>query len=192
MLRAGEIGEPQTAGEQAHDKERASIRSTPRRRGRLFVARVGLRPVRSSGSIWPRLIGHRYISSTGSTPNTASPEAITIATPRTRAQARAGQRRVGGENEAQRRIVLALGPQQVELRRDLLQIEGDAVRLVRLGRALDEARPAGELADQRELGRLGEPVERRRGQRRIGSSARRKFGVAWRSTEEARACAYCT
>ncbi len=85
---------------------------------------------------------------------------------------RAGQRRVGGENKAQCRLVPALVPQQVELRRDLLQIERDAVRLVRLGRALDEPRPLRQLANQRELGRIGEPVERRLGQRRVGQIVR--------------------
>ena len=136
---------------------------------------------------------HRHISSTGSTPNTASPEAMTSATPRTsasRARVRSGS---AATRKRKCRLVLALGPQQVELRRDFLQIKGDAVRLVRLGGALDEARPAREQADQRQFARIGEPVERRRRQRRIGQLvAPATCSAAWRMTEAARAWAYCT
>src|SRR6185437_12764952 len=54
-------------------------------------------------------------------------------------------------DKAQARFVLALVPQAVEGGGDLLQIEGDAMRLMRLGRALDHARPLREEADQRDL-----------------------------------------
>ena len=49
----------------------------------------------------------------------------------------------------------------MELCGDFLEIKGDAVRLARLGGSLDQPRPARELANQRNLGRIGEPLQRR-------------------------------
>src|SRR5205823_10954559 len=72
------------------------------------------------------------------------------------------------DEETQRRLVLALGPQQMELRRDILKKKGDAVRLMRLGGGLDDARPAREQANQRQFERIFETRERRVRERCIG------------------------
>jgi hypothetical protein len=48
----------------------------------------------------------------------------------------------------------------VELRRDFLEIEGDAVRLVRLGGSLNQPWPASELANQGYLGGVRKAVDR--------------------------------
>src|SRR6266481_2406270 len=82
-----DVGEPKTAAEQPHDEQ------SQRRRQHAAGARLGF-PVTGIGvELGPaigidrsEMISHGYISSTGSTPMTARPEAMTIATPRTRAR----------------------------------------------------------------------------------------------------------
>jgi hypothetical protein len=65
--------------------------------------------------------------------------------------------------------------QRVKLRSQLIEIEGDPVRLVRARGDLDEPRPLGHLADQRELPRRPEPPEVGRRQRPvIGRQPRRR------------------
>ena len=98
---------------------------------------------------------------------TASPEAITSATPRTRASLA----RVSAGSEADKPqcgLVTTFIPQHVELGRDLLQIKSNTVRLVGLRGALDKPRPLRQLANQRQLRRIGEPVERPAGQCYVG------------------------
>ena len=51
-----------------------------------------------------------------------------------------GQFGIGGENKTQCRLVLAFVPQPVKLRGDILEIEGDTVRFVRLGCGLAPSR----------------------------------------------------
>jgi len=53
----------------------------------------------------------------------------------------------------------------VELRRDILQKEGDTVRFVGLGGARDDARPAREQPNQAEFRGISKLVERRIRQR---------------------------
>ena len=98
------------------------------------------------------------------------------------------------ENKPQRRLVATLVPQHVELGRNLLQIEGDTVRLVRLGGAFDQPRPQRQLANSApSSAEVGEPVERGFGQRRDRTrSSAANASIAWRITEAARAWAYCT
>src|SRR3954447_6840784 len=72
------------------------------------------------------------------------------------------------------RVVLALRPQQVELRRDILQKEGDTVRFVDLGGAPDDARPAREQPNQAEFRGISKPVERGIRQRRVAQLGSRK------------------
>ena len=106
---------------------------------------------------------------------------------------RPGQIRIRRDQKRKCRVVLALGPQQVELRRDFLQKKGDAVRLVRLGGALDDAAASPRAAESApSSGRIGEPVERRLRQRRVAQLRVGNSSAAWRMTEAARACAYCT
>ena len=57
--------------------------------------------------------------------------------------------------------------QRVELRREVIEIEGDPVRLVVGGRDLDLARPLRRLARHRELARRAEPGEVGRRQRAV-------------------------
>ena len=71
-----------------------------------------------------------------------------------KSETRARQFCIGGKNKPQGRLVLPLVPQHMKLRGYFLQIERDTVRLMCFGRGFDEARPASELANQRDLGRV--------------------------------------
>ena len=91
-------------------------RSMKRRRDRLRT-NDALAPLTRRSSSSAGSLRHQRISSTGSTPNTCSPEATTNATACTSAsRARVDLRRVG-QDEAQAGVVLALVPQAVEARR---------------------------------------------------------------------------
>ena len=118
---------------------------------------------------------------------------MTIATPRTRAR-RARVNR-GSEARIKRNVAssLPLFHSPWNCGGDFLEIEGDAVRLVRLGRGLDQPRPTRELANQRDLGRVGKPVERRLAQApQSVKSSSGNCSAACRMTEAARAWAYWT
>ncbi len=81
-----DIGEPQPPREQNHDQQcrRDGQAAAGGRRG-FVVAAIGGKLDTLPGISRSELIGHGYISSAGSTPITARPEAMTMATPRTRA-----------------------------------------------------------------------------------------------------------
>src|SRR5262249_47659357 len=86
VTHASEVGEPQTAGENPHHRQRhGDAQTSPWRLRVFFVTWIGDEPCPFLGTDLPEIIRHGHISSTGSTPITARPEAITIATPRTRA-----------------------------------------------------------------------------------------------------------
>src|SRR5207244_1538336 len=82
-----DIGEPKTAAEQPHDEQCQPRRQhAARARLGLLVAGIAVKLGPAIGVDRPEVVGHGYISSTGSTPMTARPEAMTIASPRTRAR----------------------------------------------------------------------------------------------------------
>src|SRR4029077_17716071 len=92
----------------------------------------------------PQMLLHRYISPTLHFVHRFDPKHLQTRGNDQRdrthqSEARAGQLRTPPAEETQRRLVLALGPQKVKLRRDLLQEKCDAMRLMRLGGALDNA-----------------------------------------------------
>ena len=82
------IGEPQPAGEHRHHPDRQQHpRQQPARPVFFALRRRLLGIVEALVRIdVPELIGHAYISSAGVTPKTASPDATTIAAPRTSAR----------------------------------------------------------------------------------------------------------
>ena len=80
---------------------------------------------------------------------------------------------------------------RVEAARQIVEIKGQPVRLMRLRGTFDQARIFGELLDERDLALVGQP------RAAAFSSARSKFATpscsaACRNTEWQRADAYCT
>src|SRR5579883_754347 len=91
-------------------------------------------------------------------------------------EARLRQGEIVGDDEAESRLVLALVPEAVEGGGDLAEIEGDAVRFMRLGGALDEAWPARQQAYEAKLGRIGKALARPAGERRRREILAREVG----------------
>ena len=63
-------------------------------------------------------------------------------------------------DEPQFRILLALGPKPMQRLRHVLQIEGDPMRLMGLGRALHQTWPGNQPLDEIKLGRVGQEMQR--------------------------------
>lgn len=82
-----DIGKPQPTGEQRHhEKSQCRTKHAVRPRRGFLVTPISKELGSLIGIDRSEMIGHGYISCTGSTPMTARPEAMTMATPRTRAR----------------------------------------------------------------------------------------------------------
>ena len=82
-----------------------------------------------------RRIGHQRISSAASTPIRARPFLMICPIPRASSSRARDKLRIIFNQEAPRRIVVAAVPQGVERGGEIVEVEGDAVRLVRQRRA---------------------------------------------------------
>jgi hypothetical protein len=118
--------------------------------GELFTGFIGF-ALRQIAVIFSARKAHDYNSSTASTPKRASPLRITCPICVPRKSLAAVSSGILCHDDALFRIVITQVPEGMECRRQIIEIEGDPVRLARAGGGFHFARELRRLLDQREL-----------------------------------------